>query len=380
MDMLNFTPEELLRYSRHFNLSQVGVTGQAKLKAAKVLCIGAGGLGSPLLLYLAAAGVGTIGIIDGDVVEASNLQRQILFTSQDIQRKKVVAAAEHLRQLNPHIQLVLFDELLTHDNALDIINQFDLVADGTDNFATRYLVNDACFHLKKPNVYASIFQFEGQCSIFNAQDGPCYRCLYDAPPPAGLIPNCAEGGVLGVLPGLLGTIQATEVIKYIIGAGDPLIGRLLLVNALTMQFQVLPVLRNPNCRLCTHQQAFDTLLPHHIQTCFKENQTMDEITVKELQQLMDQKTDFQLIDVREPHEYAICNLGGKLIPLAQLPLRLDELDELDKNQLIILHCKAGGRSMQALQLLKSAGFSNVKHVLGGVLAWAKEIDQEMTVY
>lgn len=373
--------DELLRYSRHFSLPHVGVEGQQRLRDAKVLCIGAGGLGSPLLLYLAAAGVGTIGIVDNDVVDVTNLQRQVLYTTDNIGQKKVFSAKTKLQALNPHINVITHDEHLIADNALQIIRQYDIVADGTDNFATRYLVNDACYHLKKPNVYASIFQFEGQCSIFSAPNGPCYRCLYDSPPPAGLIPNCAEGGVFGVLPGLLGTLQATEVLKLILGIGDPLIGRLLTIDTLTMRFREFALQRNPDCRLCTHQQPFATLPDHDIGVCQMNTApataTVAAISVQELAELQKNHAKFILLDVREPYEYDICNLQGKLIPIGELPQRLNELD---KDSMIIAHCKGGGRSTRACLLLQEAGFSDVRNLTGGVVAWAKEIDPSMPTY
>jgi len=371
--------EELQRYNRHFSLPNVGVEGQQRLRAAKVLCVGAGGLGSPLLLYLAAAGIGTLGIIDDDVIDTSNLQRQILYATADVGQKKTLCAKTKLQALNPHINIVTYDERLTVVNALEIISKYDIIADGSDNFATRYLVNDACFHLKKPNVYASIFQFEGQCSIFSAPNGPCYRCLYDTPPPAGLVPNCAEGGVFGILPGLLGTLQATEVLKLILGIGDPLIGRLLTVDALTMRFGEFTLQRNPDCRLCTHQQPFT--LNNNIGVCQMNTtpsaSSISAISVKELAELKKNNANFVLLDVREPYEYDICHINGKLIPLGELPQRLTELD---KNSSIIIHCRSGGRSATACMLLQAAGFKDVRNLTGGILAWAKEIDPTMPTY
>ncbi len=377
-----FNQEELIRYSRHFTLPQIGLIGQKKLKSARVLCIGAGGLGSPLLLYLTAAGIGTLGIVDDDLIDLSNLQRQVLYSSNQLNTGKVRSAKARLEALNPHVNIVLHETRLTKDNALEIINQYDIVADGTDNFATRYLVNDACFHLKKPNVYASIFQFEGRCSVFTANDGPCYRCLYDAPPPAGLVPNCAEGGVLGVLPGIMGTLQATEVIKLILGIGSPLIGRLLMFDALAMCFNEFAATKNPQCRLCIHHQSFDSLPNYETETCSYSNQKVNQdiiknITVQDLQNLRLEGADFQLLDVREPYEYEICNLGGSLIPLSELSNRLNEID---KSKPVIVHCKVGGRSMQAAKLLQNAGFHSVANLTGGILAWAKEIDPSMLQY
>lgn len=377
--MNDFNTDELLRYSRHFSLPNVGTEGQKRLAKAKVLCVGAGGLGSPLLLYLTAAGVGTLGIVDDDVVELSNLQRQILYNTDDLQQNKTQCAEIKLKQLNPHVNIIRHNERLTKDNALNIIRQYDIIADGTDNFATRYVVNDACFHAKKPNVYASIFQFEGQCSVFTAKNGPCYRCLYDAPPPAGLIPNCAEGGVFGVLPGLLGTLQATEVIKLILGIGEPLIGRLLTVDALTMRFREFQLQINPDCRLCAHHEAFETLPNHDLAACdipFIEPENLHSMTVQELAKLQKNHVDFQLLDVREPFEYQISNIQGKLIPLGELPFRLNELD---KSKLVVVHCKAGPRSERAAILLRESGF-NVKFLEGGILAWINEIDPSLKVY
>lgn len=373
--------DEILRYSRHFSLPNVGSQGQLKLKNAKVLCIGAGGLGSPLLLYLAAAGIGTLGIVDDDRVDDSNLQRQVLYSTADVGQKKVLAAKARLEALNPHITIVTHDTRLTAGNALEIINQYDIVADGTDNFATRYLVNDACWHLKKPNVYASIFQFEGQCSIFSAPDGPCYRCLYDAPPPAGLVPNCAEGGVFGVLPGLLGSLQATEVLKLILGIGDPLIGRLLVVDSLTMRFREFALQPDPDCPLCAHQQAFASLPNHDMVACQLSDPqpaSIVAINAHELDLLLKNNTpNLFILDVRETYEYEICNIAGKLIPLGELPQRLNELD---RNASIVIHCKSGGRSTRACLLLQEAGFKDVRNLTGGILAWAKHIEPALSVY
>lgn len=320
----DLTPSELLRYSRHFTLPHVGLEGQKRLKAAKVICVGAGGLGSPVLLYLCAAGVGTIGIIDDDHIEETNLQRQILYSTPEINQPKVAIAQQKLQALNPHVTVNIYKERLSQDNILKILKDYDIVVDASDNFLTRYLVNDACWHLKKPNVYASIFQFEGQCAIFTAPDGPCYRCLYDTPPPPELVPNCAQAGVFGVLPGLLGTIQANEVIKLILGIGKQLIGRLLVVDALSCQFKEYQLQRNPHCRLCAdHPQQHDIQEnPFYLisqpsgEYCpmtSQQNATVPTIDVFELEQLQKQSADFQLLDVREPYEYAICHLNGRLI-------------------------------------------------------------------
>lgn len=372
--------EEFARYSRHFSLSEVGIAGQEKLKSARVLCVGAGGLGSPLLLYLAAAGIGTIGIIDDDSIDLSNLQRQVLYATQDVSKKKVNIAKAKLAELNPHINIITYAERLDKKNALNIIQNYDVIADGTDNFPTRYLVNDACFYTQKPNVYASIFQFEGQCSVFNAhKDAPCYRCLYDSPPPAGLIPNCAEGGVLGVLPGMMGTIQAIEVIKLILNIGNSLTGRLLTVDALSMRFQEFEIKQHPDCRLCAHHQAFETLPDYSLMSCSATVGNIDEISVNALYQILQDKNkkNIILLDVREPHEYAISNLGGVLIPLRELN---DRLSELDKNKSYVVHCKSGDRSRKAVKLLQEAGFISVKNLSGGISAWAREIDKKLPVY
>lgn len=379
------TADELARYSRHLVLPQVGHAGQEKLKKARILCVGAGGLGSPLLLYLAAAGVGTLGIIDPDFVDISNLQRQILYRNDDQQQPKVLAAKAHLLALNPNLQIEAYQESLTPNNALQLIAQYDYIADGSDNFATRYLVNDACVVLSKPNVHASVLQFEGRCIVFAGSDGPCYRCLHPEPPPAQLVPNCAEGGVLGVLPGLLGTLQALEIIKLILGIGHSLHSELLLVNGLSMRFQTLKLSPDPQCLVCAKKQAFDSL-PYHdlLQKCTlkpsgnKTHMTLPKITVQELQALQQQNdVPFTLLDVREPQEYQICNLGGKLIPVGQLSARLTEID---RQQLCIVHCKIESRSQQAYQILHAAGFSQVKILQGGILAWAKEIEPQMVQY
>ncbi len=375
MNNNTFSSLELTRYSRQFALPDVGLAGQEKLKSAKVLCIGAGGLGSPVLLYLAAAGIGTLGIVDEDTVELSNLQRQILYTTNDLALGKAATAKERLLELNPYGHIITHPVRLTHDNALEILQDYDIVVDGTDNFYTHYLINDACFHLKKPLVYASIAQFEGQCSVFNVKEGPCYRCLYAAPPPEGLIPNCAEGGVFGVLPGLVGTLQAIEVIKLILNLGQSLVGRLLTINTLSMQFQEWPIQRDPGCRLCVQHQAFDTL-PHHMPAaCTLLN--VPEITTSEFAALKERGIDYVLLDVREEYEYAICNLGGKLIPLSQLP---QFVPFLDKNALYIVHCKVGGRGSKAVKMMQEQGFNSVKNMRGGIVAWIKEIDPQMAVY
>jgi adenylyltransferase/sulfurtransferase len=379
MSQTNFSQEEIRRYSRHFSLPNVGLAGQKRLKDAKVLCVGTGGLGSPLLLYLAAAGVGTLGLIDGDVVEASNLQRQIIFTTADQGQSKVLAAASHLNALNPSVTIQPHFTPLTIANALAIIEQYDIVVDGSDNFPTRYLVNDACYHQKKPLVYASIFQFEGQASIFNANQGPCYRCLYRTSPPPELMPNCAEAGVFGVLPGIMGTIQATETIKFILGIGQSLSGRLLLFNALTMQFKEITIHKDKECVLCAQQTPFLDLERPQIscQSDSKNPVPVTEISARELKILKEGQTDFTLVDVRQPYEHEIVNIGGILIPLGELPQRCQELN---KNQNIIVYCKLGQRSARAAEMLQAQGFKHVKSLTGGILQWIKEIDRNLPIY
>jgi len=379
------TPEELARYSRHIMMPEVGLEGQRKLKAARVLCVGAGGLGSPLAFYLAAAGIGTLGMIDFDVVDASNLQRQIIHSTRDIGRKKLDSAAEKLIALNPALNIVKHDTMLSSANALDIIRDYDIVADGTDNFPTRYLVNDACVLLGKPNVYASIFRFEGQASIFGAKDGPCYRCLYPEPPPPGLVPSCAEGGVLGILPGLLGLIQATETIKLILGAGDPLIGRLLLVDALAMRFRELKLRKNPECPVCGEHPTVTHLIDYD-QFCGIKPQSQQEkavingipqMSVQELKQHLDAGDDLLVLDVREPYEYQIANIGARLIPMNDVPRRLDEIE---RNREIVVHCQIGGRSQRVAEYLKKNGYEKVSNLAGGIRAWSEQIDPSVPKY
>ncbi len=375
--------EEIRRYSRHLIMPEVGLEGQKKLKAARVLAVGAGGLGSPLAVYLAAAGVGTIGLVDFDVVDDSNLHRQILFGTSDVGRPKLEAAARRLTDMNPNVEVIPFEERLTSDNALDIVRRFDVVADGTDNFPTRYLVNDACFFAGKPNVYASIFRFEGQASVFWAEKGPCYRCLYAEPPPPGLVPSCAEGGVLGILPGLLGVIQATETIKLILKSGDPLIGRLLLVDALSMKFRELKLRKNPDCVLCGPRPTVTKLIDYEA-FCGIEppadgsGQGVPEITVEELDAMRRRGEQFVLVDVREPHEVAICELPGSVkIPLGTLTENLHRLSTADQ---IVMHCRSGSRSAKAVALLQQAGFRKVRNLAGGILAWADRIDPRLPKY
>jgi sulfur-carrier protein adenylyltransferase/sulfurtransferase len=377
--------EEILRYSRHLILPEVGMEGQQKLKAARVLCIGAGGLGSPLALYLAAAGVGTLGLVDFDTVDYTNLQRQIIHGTPDVGRPKIESARERLLEINPFVNVQPFETRLTSANALEIFRDFDIIADGTDNFPTRYLVNDACVLSGKPNAYASIFRFEGQASVFGAEDGPCYRCLYPEPPPPGVVPSCAEGGVLGVLPGLLGVIQATEVIKLILGSGEPLIGRLLLVDALAMRFRELRLRKDPNCPVCgTHPTVRELVdynqfcgVPGEEKPAPVTTTTFADIQPEELKRRLDQGDKPFILDVREPHEYQICNLGGHLIPLNDLPKRINELDP---QQEIVVHCKLGGRSAKAAEFLAQNGFKNVKNLAGGITAWSEKVDPKVPKY
>jgi sulfur-carrier protein adenylyltransferase/sulfurtransferase len=377
--------DELRRYSRHLSLPEVGLEGQKKICSASVLCIGAGGLGSPIAMYLAAAGVGKLGIVDFDSVELSNLQRQILHGSTDVGRPKTQSAKEAIQRLNPGVQVVLHDTRLTSENALEIIRPYDIVVDGTDNFPTRYLTNDACVLLRKPNVYGSIFRFEGQASVFAPHlGGPCYRCLYPEPPPPGTVPSCAEGGVLGVLPGLIGVIQATEILKLILGKGTSLLNRLLLFNALDMQFRELKLRRDPQCPLCganptitqlIDYQAFCGAAPQSASTPMHP----DEVSVHDLKQALDNPAlGIQVLDVREPHEYQIARINGaRLLPLSTLPQRLKELDP---NRTYYLHCKAGGRSLQALRFLREQGFKSLKSVKGGITAWSDKIDPAVPKY
>jgi sulfur-carrier protein adenylyltransferase/sulfurtransferase len=375
--------EEVLRYSRHLIMPEVGMDGQLKLKQAKVLCIGTGGLGAPLGLYLAAAGVGRIGLVDFDAVDFTNLQRQVLFGTSDVGRPKISAAADRLRNLNPEIQIDAFEAHLTSENALDILKDYDIIVDGTDNFPTRYLVNDACVLLDKPNVYGSIFRFEGQITIFGYPGGPCYRCLYPEPPPPGLVPSCAEGGVLGVLPGIVGTIQACETLKLIMGKGDPLIGRLLLFDALGMKFRELKLRKNPECPVCGEHRTFTQLIDY-AEFCGIRGEeapttvtNIPEITPRELKSRLDRGDDLFILDVREPHEYQICNLNGHLIPLGELPRRVSELDS---SREIVAHCRSGKRSADAVEFLRRAGFRKIWNLKGGILAWSDDVDPKVPKY
>ena len=374
--------EEVLRYSRHLIMPEVGMEGQLKLKAAKVLCIGAGGLGSPLAMYLAAAGVGTLGIVDFDVVDFTNLQRQIIHSTDDVGRKKLDSAAESIRAINPFVEVRKFETRLTSENALSIFRDFDVVVDGTDNFPTRYLVNDGCVLSGKPNVYGSIFRFEGQASVLATKDGPCYRCWYPEPPPPGLVPSCAEGGVLGILPGLVGVIQATETVKLILGKGEPLIGRVLLVDALGMKFRELKLRKNPDCPVCGTHPTITKLIDYQEFCGIRGEEApvttrVPEIQSEELKQRLDAGEDIFILDVREPHEFQICNLNGYLIPLGDLPKRVNELDS---SREIVAHCRSGMRSAKAVAFLRQAGFQKVKNLAGGVLAWSDRVDPKMPKY
>jgi molybdopterin/thiamine biosynthesis adenylyltransferase/rhodanese-related sulfurtransferase len=377
--------EEILRYSRHLLIPEVGLDGQRKLKAASVLVIGTGGLGSPVALYLAAAGVGRIGLVDYDVVDASNLQRQVIHGTSGIGELKVESARRRMLDLNPDIQVQVYNEPFTSANAMPIAETYDLIIDGTDNFPTRYLTNDLCVLTGKPNVYGSIFRFDGQVSVFDAKRGPCYRCLFPEPPPPGLVPSCAEGGVLGVLPGTIGTLQATEAIKLILGVGDPLIGRLLLYNALDMSFEFVRLRKNPNCKVCGPNPEVTGLIDYEA-FCGVPGHDHDagsvgggwDITASELASRLKQGNHLRLLDVREPHELQISHIeGATLIPLGQLAARLPELDSAEE---MVVFCKSGTRSARALELLLSAGFRKVKNLQGGINAWAQEVDPSLPIY
>ena len=378
------TNEEVARYSRHLIMPEVGMEGQLKLKAASVLCIGAGGLGSPVALYLAAAGVGRIGIVDFDVVDYSNLQRQIIHGTPDVGRKKLDSAADRLRSINPEVKVVQYEVALSSDNALEILEGYDVVVDGTDNFPTRYLINDACVLLGKPNVYGSIFRFEGQASVFATTDGPCYRCLYPEPPPPGLVPSCAEGGVLGVLPGVIGTIQATEAVKLIIGVGEPLVNRFMIYDALRMHFRELKLRKDPECPVCGENPTIQKLIDYEQFCGLTSTAIQDEVsdgvdtTVEELKARLDHQDDIFILDVRETQEYQICRIpGSKLIPLRDLPKRLSELEGHDE---MVVHCKSGVRSAKAVRLLREAGFKKAQNLSGGIMAWIEKIDPSLPKY
>ncbi len=376
--------DEIRRYSRHLILPEVGLAGQKKIKTASVLCIGAGGLGSPIAMYLAAAGIGKIGIVDFDTVDYSNLQRQILHTDADVGRSKAESAKETIRGINPNVEVVIHNTRISSENALDLIRPYDIVVDGTDNFPTRYLTNDACVILKKPNVYGSIFRFEGQASVFAPHlGGPCYRCLYPEPPPPGMVPSCAEGGVLGVLPGIIGCIQATEILKLAIGKGTSLVGRLVLFNALDMKFRELKLRRDPACPVCGDHPTIKELIDYEMFCGIvpepEHNGNPDEVTVQEMKKALDNPNlGIKVIDVREPDEYEIAHIAGvPQIPLSQIESRFTELDP---NAQYYIHCKSGVRSMKALQFLRGQGFKYLKNVKGGILAWSEEIDSNVPRY
>src|SRR5580692_2594836 len=385
---VTLSKEEILRYSRHLIMPEVGMEGQLKLKSASVLLVGAGGLGAPLGMYLAAAGIGKIGLVDFDVVDFTNLQRQVIHGTKDVGRKKIDSAFETMADINPYVTLVRHETALSSENAFEIFKDYDIIVDGTDNFPTRYLVNDACVLLNKPNVYGSIFRFEGQATVFAYEGGPCYRCLYPEPPPPGLVPSCAEGGVLGILPGVIGLIQATETVKLILGIGQTLVGRLLLYDALGMKFRELKLRRNPECPVCGDHRTVTKLIDYH-QFCgvpspnqapaAQENKVNEgDISVIELKAKLDRGDKFVLIDVREPHEYKICNIpGAKLIPLGEFPQHVGEFDPAAD---IVIHCRSGMRSAKACSVLRTAGFQHVRNVVGGILAWSDQIDPSVPKY
>ena len=379
------TNDEIKRYSRHLIMPEVGVDGQRKLKAGSVLCVGAGGLGSPAAMYLAAAGVGTLGIVDFDVVDFSNLQRQIIHGTPDIGRSKLASARDRLRAINPHVDIQTYETALSSENALELFEPYDVILDGTDNFPTRYLTNDACVLLGKPNAYGSIFRFEGQASVFSTRNGPCYRCLYPEPPPAGLVPSCAEGGVLGVLPGIIGVIQATEALKLIAGIGEPLIGRFLIYDALKMRFRELKVPKDPDCPVCGPNPTVTRLIDYEqfcgIHPAAPELMVVNnatEITAVDFKQRLDRGDDLTIVDVREPNEYQINRIPGSiLIPLGDVPKRYIELDPDDE---IVVHCKVGGRSVKAGDFLRSVGFKRVLNLKGGILDWIDKVDPSQPKY
>lgn len=384
---MNLTPEQLTRYSRHFILPEVGEEGQKKLLKSRVLIVGTGGLGSPIALYLAAAGVGTLGLVDFDNVDLSNLQRQILHTNDEIGKSKLDSAEKRIKAMNPDTNVVKYPVRLSSQNALQILKDYDVIIDGTDNFPTRYLTNDACVFLKKPNIYGSIFRFDGLITVFDAQKGPCYRCLYPEPPPPGMVPSCAEGGVLGVLPGVVGTVQATEAIKLLIGIGTTLVGRLLVYDALRMSFRELKIQKDPECPVCSKHPTVTQLIDYE-QFCglgrggaaAQGDEGVTEISVEELKRKLDKREDFVLLDVREPFEYEIGHIkGSQLIPLGQLEKRLQELESL-KDKEIVAHCHHGGRSRRALEFLHSKGFKKLKNVTGGIDEWSLKVDLSVPRY
>jgi sulfur-carrier protein adenylyltransferase/sulfurtransferase len=375
--------EEILRYSRHLIMPEVALEGQKKLKAASILCIGAGGLGSPLIMYLAAAGVGRIGIVDFDVVDFTNLQRQIIHSTANVGKLKLQSAKERVEEINPYVKVDTYEVPLTSDNALELVKQYDIVIDGTDNFPTRYLVNDACVLLGKPNVYGSIFRFEGQASVFDAKRGPCYRCLYPEPPPPGLVPSCAEGGVLGVLPGIIGVMQAIEAVKLILGKGEPLIGRLVLFDAMKMKFRELKLRKNPDCPICGEHRTINELIDYQEFCGVSLQEEVEvgrefEITPLELKEKIERGDEFILVDVREPEEFAIGRIpGSRLIPQRTVPERLHELSTADE---IVVHCRSGVRSGRIVELMKQAGYRKVKNLVGGILRWSDDVDPSVPKY
>src|SRR5438067_7554214 len=386
LEKIEFSNDEIARYSRHLIMPEVTLEGQKRLKAASVLCIGTGGLGSPIALYLAAAGIGRMGLVDGDIVDFSNLQRQILHGTKDVGRKKLNSARDKIREINPNVQVDLHDTFFTSENAEELVKDYDIVIDGTDNFPTRYLSNDICVFLKKPNIYGSIFRFDGQCTVFAPHlEGPCYRCMFPEPPPAGMVPSCAEGGVLGVLPGIIGVMQAIEAIKLIIGIGEPLIGRLVHFDALKLKFREFKLRKDPQCPVCGEHPTITELIDYaqfcgipQAKAAEEEEAHVPHITVQELKAKQDRRDKFVLVDVREPYEYDICRIpGSKLIPLGQLPSRMSELDSADE---IVLQCKSGMRSARALKLLQEAGFAKLANLEGGILAWSEEVDPSVPRY
>ncbi|MBV8820588.1 MAG: molybdopterin-synthase adenylyltransferase MoeB [Acidobacteriaceae bacterium] len=383
---IQFSNDEIARYSRHLIMPEVTLEGQKKLKAASVLCIGTGGLGSPIALYLAAAGIGRMGLVDPDTVDFSNLQRQILHGTDDVGRKKLNSARDRVKGINPNVQVDLHDTLFRSDNAMQLVADYDIVIDGTDNFPTRYLSNDVCVLTKKPNVYGSIFRFDGQCTVFAPHlGGPCYRCMFPEPPPPGMVPSCAEGGVLGVLPGIIGVMQAIEAIKLILGVGEPLIGRLVNFDALKMRFREFTVRRDPKCPICGDQPTIHDLIDYEQFCGLPEAEAESEkemqvptIDARELKAKLDRRDSFVLIDVREPYEYEICHIpGARLIPLGELPARLSELDSAED---IVLQCKSGARSARALHILQEAGFKKLNNLEGGITAWARDVDPSVPTY
>lgn len=386
LQSIDFSNDEIARYSRHLIMPEVTLDGQKRIKAASVLCIGTGGLGSPIALYLAAAGIGRLGLVDYDVVDFSNLQRQILHGTEDVGRKKLNSARDRIKAINPNVRVDLHDMMFRSENAMQLVQGYDIVIDGTDNFPTRYLSNDVCVLTKKPNIYGSIFRFDGQCTVFAPHlGGPCYRCMFPEPPPPGMVPSCAEGGVLGVLPGMIGVMQAIEAIKMIIGIGDSLIGRLVSFDALKLRFKEFKIRKDPNCPICGDHPTIHELIDYD-QFCgipqadaeAAKELDVPTITATELKTKIDRKDKFVLVDVREPFEYDISRIpGSKLIPLGELPARLSELDSADE---IVLHCKVGGRSAKALRILQEAGFRKLNNLQGGISAWSDEVDPSIPKY